>query len=368
MKIVCELEPLREAFGMAASAVHLRSPKAILQNVLLTADKTVTLVGTDLEIGVRADVEGVTVERSGSVALPAQRVNGILRELSDQTVVIEATKKGVEIRGERTKFELPLIDTQDFPPLAEFTGESYVEIGGVLLREMFRRTTIATDDESSRYAFSGVLVECAPNKIIAVATDGSRMALMEGTASYRNCDTFAPSVIPAKAANLISRLIATDGDVKLAIQTNEVLCRTATATVYSRLVEGRFPRWRDVVPDRKGAQAEIPLVVGPVLSVIRQVALTTGSESEGVNFDFGDGKLVLQSSTADIGAARAELPIAADAKAETALKCRYVADFLKTLKPDAAMTCYMRDPNAPVLFTTDDGYSHVIMPLARSTR
>ena len=135
------------------------------------------------------------------------------------------------------------------------------------MRELIRRTIFATDNESSRYALGGVLLEMAADKITGVGTDGRRLAKMEvpaqGVGGHQTGDSM--TIVPTKAMQLIERAL-TDGDaeIQIAARANEVLVRSPRATIYSRLVEGRFPKWRDVFPQRTGAM-KVELTVGPLL-------------------------------------------------------------------------------------------------------
>ena len=233
---------------------------------------------------------------------------------------------------------------------------------------MIRRTIFATDNESSRYALGGVLLELTPDKITAVGTDGRRLAMMHGPAKavggHQTGD--ATTIVPTKAMHLIERSL-TDGDaeIRLAVHANNVLVHSGRATIYSRLVEGRFPKWRDVFPRRDNV-VKIDLAVGGFYSAVRQAAIVTSDESRGVDFTFGDGKVTLLGRAADLGQARIELPIAYDgAPLGITLDPRYITDFLKVLDPDRTFTIELKDSESAVVCSTDDGYGYVIMPLAR---
>jgi DNA polymerase-3 subunit beta len=181
VKIRCQREKFLGAFQTAAMFAPSRSPKEILQNVKLDADQNgVTLSATDMEVGVRVNVEGIEVESPGSSILPVTHVGAVLRENSDEFLSIETTAKGTVIRGERAEFKLPSNDPEEFPEVAKFTEEKYHVIAAPLFRQIISRTEFATDLESSRYALGGVLIELDENKITAVGTDGRRLAKMEG--------------------------------------------------------------------------------------------------------------------------------------------------------------------------------------------
>ena len=369
MKATFDREKFANAFQMAAAVAPSRSPKPILSNVKLeVADDQAIVMATDLELGMRAVVAGVKVDVPGSCVLPIQRFGSILRESSDAQIHIETDGHGTTARGERSEFKLPAANPDEFPAVAAFAEKAYYEIPAKLMRELIRRTVFATDNESSRYALGGVLLEMQGNQIIAVGTDGRRLAKMEGTGNsvggHQTGDQ--TTIIPTRAMQIIERLLADgDAEVQLAARSNDVLVKTAKATIYSRLVEGRFPRWRDVFPRREDAK-KIEMIVGPFYAAVRQAQITTSEESRGVDFSFGEGKVVLVARAADVGQSRVELPIGYDGPTVSImLDPRYMADFLRVLDPEKTFTIELKDAESAAVCSTDDGYGYVIMPLAR---
>jgi DNA polymerase-3 subunit beta len=369
MKVNCDRESLLSAFQTAAAVVPSRSPKPILQNIKLdVSDKGAILSATDLEVGIRLQVPGIQAQVPGSAILPLGRFGSILRESSDDALQIESDGASTTVRGERSEFKLPAENPQEFPAVADFNEKAFHELSARALRELIRRTIFATDNESSRYALGGVLLEMAADKITGVGTDGRRLAKMEVPSHSVGGHTSGDSmtIVPSKAMQLIERAISdADAEIQIAARANEVLVRSPRATIYSRLVEGRFPKWRDVFPQRTGA-IRIDLTVGPLYSAVRQAAIVTSEESRGVDFSFEGGTLVLSGRAAELGQSRVELPVAYDGPAVSiSLDPRYVSDFLKVLDPEKVISMELKDAESAAVCTTDDGYGYVIMPLAR---
>jgi DNA polymerase III subunit beta len=369
MKVTCDRESLLAAFQTASAVVPSRSPKPILQNIKLeVSDTGAILLATDLEIGIRLQVPGIQVQTAGSAILPLGRFGSILRESSDATLQLESDGKATLVRGERSEFKLPAENPQEFPAVADFNEKSYHELSARALRELIKRTIFATDNESSRYALGGVLLEMAADKITGVGTDGRRLAKMEVPAQslggHQSGDSM--TIVPSKAMQLLERALTdADAEVQVAARANEILVRSPRATIYSRLVEGRFPKWRDVFPQRTGT-LKIDLTVGPFYSAVRQAAIVTSEESRGVDFNFEGGMLVLSGRAAEVGQSRVELPIAYDGPSVSiSLDPRYVNDFLRVLDPEKVVSMEIKDAESAAVCSTDDGYGYVIMPLAR---
>ncbi len=369
MKAICEREKLLHAFQIVASVAPSRSPKPILQNIKLeaTPEKTV-LMGTDLEVGIRVEASGFEVESPGSVVLPRDRFGKILSESSDEKLSLDSDGGKVMVRGSRSEFQLPCENPDEFPNVAAFEEEKYHEIATRFFREVVRRTVFATDIESSRYALGGVLLELSESGLTAVATDGRRLARQEGPAKAvgGHSNDANATIVPTRAMQLLDRALA-DGDenLRLAARENDVLIHGGRVTLYSRLVEGRFPKWRDVFPRRDG-MVKIEMTVGPFHAAVRQAAIVTSDDRRGVDFTFGGGKVALAGHGAERGEAQVDLPIAYDGEEiGITLDPKYLGDFLRVLDPEQNFVIELRNAESAAICSTEDGYAYVIMPLAR---
>jgi DNA polymerase-3 subunit beta len=313
------------------------------------------------------EVPGFEVEVPGSIVLPISRFGSILRESSDEKLSLESDGQKTLVRGQRSEFRLPSENPDEFPAVTAFEEEKYHELPARFFREVVRRTIFATESESSRYALGGVLLELTAGEITAVATDGRRLARQEGPAkSVGGHETGnTTTIIPTRAMQLLERaLVDSEENIQLSARENDVLVRSGRTTVYSRLVEGRYPRWRDVFPRREGT-IKIELAVGPFHAAVRQAAIVTSEERRGVEFRFGEGKVLLRGHGAELGESHVELPIAYDGpEIPITLDPRYVSDFLRVLDPERTFVMELRDAETAAVCSTDDGYGYVIMPLA----
>ena len=173
----------------------------------------------------------------------------------------------------------------------------------------FARTLFATESESSRFALGGIKLEADGDSLTAVGTDGRRLAKMVGPvqAVGEPVGFGEATIVPSRSMQLIERIVADDdGEVQIAVRQSELLVKTSRATVYTRLLEGRFPRWRDVFPQRDNS-SQIELSVGPMQAAVRQAAIVTSDDSRGIDFTFDKGTLVLAGKVAEMGQSRIEL-------------------------------------------------------------
>lgn len=367
MRLQCQRKELLAAVQLAAVAVPTRDHKPVLRNLKATvAPERCSLLATDLELGLRLDVAGLSVEEPGEVLLPAKRILDILRETSDESLALESTEQTCFVRGLNNEFEMSGEDPATFPDVPEFAGDEYHEIQAGTLREMIRRTIFAAATDQARYALTGILWELEGGKARLVATDGRRLAVAEGSVvSHDGEDTNGViHVIPTKAMHLLEKnLPDSEEKVRVRLRQNEALFKTRQATVYSRLVEGRYPAYRQVIP--KKSKVKLALPVGSFLTAVRQAAIMAEDDNRNVSLSFNKKKLVLQARGPACGRSKVELLIDYGGKPlEIAFNASCLADLLRALDGAEQVALEMTDGKSPAVFRCGDNYLHVLMPLS----
>lgn len=365
MKLIFDRYKFAAVFQAAAAAVPSRTPKDVLRNVHLRCQGgSAKLTGTDMEVSVTV---GCTLKEDVDceVLLPTQKMSQILKETSDDTIVLDVTEKKITIKTTSGKFTLSTEDARDYPPVQAFTGTGFWKVDARAFRTAVKRTTFATDEESTRYALGGVNIEANETGFF-LATDSRRLAAaqvaMERSGEIE--DIKGPNVVPSKALVLMDRVVGTgdqDQMVSIHILENTVLMEHCGAVITCRKVEGRFPRWRDVIP--AVTKKTVPLPVGPFGAVLRQSTIVTTEESRGVRFDFGEGRLKLQSQGS--GDSDVELPISWDgASIQITFDPTYLIDLVRVLPQEGILDCALIDGDSPMLISVEN-YRYVLMPLSQ---
>jgi len=368
MQLKCDRNLFSHAFLTVASAVPSRTPKDILRNVYLHLDSNgVQLVGTDQEVAIRYEVDGVTTSSTGDALLPNQRVSSILRELQDDEFEISVEDQAMTLQAASSRFRLSSEDPREFPPVPEFNESDYFRVPSGVFRQMIRRTAFATDVESTRYALGGILLEFDDDRVTLAATDSRRLAVASAACESEGSPSIPDraTVIPTRAMSLLERSIDDQQEcVDIAVRDNDVIMRTGRCAIYSRLVEGRFPKYRDVIP--KNVAITVPMSVGPFHAAVRQSQIITDEESRGVDFQFNDNTLKLSSRAQDVGESSVELPIEFTSdEIRITFDPRYVSDFLKVLNPESLVELRLTNADQAAVFQVEDSYTYVIMPLAQ---
>jgi len=368
MNLICSRQLLATALATVSGVVPTRTTKEILKNIkLIVTDGVATLIGTDQEVGIRYQLPEIQSGTSGEVLLPTQRVTAILRELQDAEVSIEVNERSLKIRSGQSEFKLSVEDPAEFPEVTAFKEKDYHIVAGSVLKQGIQRTIFSTDVESTRYALGGVLMELRKDSVTLAATDSRRLAVYTAAASAhgRVAEEVVAPVIPAKAMQLIERSIQSgEQEVHIALHANDVLVRSGNSTIYARLVEGRFPRYQDVIPN--DYTRTVSFVVGPFLSAVKQAMIVTNEDSQGVDFAFDSGALTLKSSASDVGTSNIQLPISLEGDdVSVTFDPKFVAEFLRVLDSSSQVTLKMVDENSAAVFKADENYTYVVMPLAR---
>ena len=367
MKLYCEREALLGDCQLASAAATTRDIKPILRNLKAIAEgDKCTLMATDLELGIRLQVRSPQVQEPGEAILPANKLTSILRESTDDYLTIEADAQKCVVTGAHNEFEMPGEDPVEFPDIPVFSEKKHHELTAGALRTMIRRTVFAAARESTRYAMTGVVWELEGSQCRLVATDSKRLALATGPAKeVGGHDTKGGShIVPTKAMALLERNLHDDDEiVRVSLRPNEVLFQTEKATIYSRLVEGRFPPYKEILP--KKANARINLKVPEFLTAVRQAAIMTDEESKRVNFHFAAGKLTLAAQGAASGRSKVETELDYDGTPiDIAFDPQYLVDMLKILEADAALSLDLIDGSKPALFKSGAEYQYLVMPLS----
>jgi DNA polymerase-3 subunit beta len=366
MKVVCDRAMLNEAFQIAQSVVNPRSPKPALQCVKIEADKKqMRLLATDLEVGTRVVLsEGLEISEPGEILLPADKVGAILKELSSDKISITVSERTAVLETSDSNFKIMGDDPADFPTVPDFGKDGATEVESDKLVNMIHRTVFATAREAARYALNGVLWEIRGKEIRLVATDGHRLAVAKGQCKGAKSAGQVSAIVPTKAVNLIERSIDDAETVEIQIGEKDLLVRAGNRVVYSRLVDGHFPKYEDVVP--KDSDKKVELKTAEFLSAVRRAALLTNEESRGVKFTFSRTEAVLSSRAPEMGEARTTVPAAMtggdEETFEIAFNPFFVIDVLKVIESET-FTLQLKSANKPGLIREGTTYDHVIMPV-----
>jgi len=368
VKLECPAKALLAAAKLCLPAVPGRTSKAVLKCVRIdAAPGRVTVSATDLEIGVKAHVSAAEVAREGSAVVPADKLVGLLAEAGPLAVTIDADDDGATVKAGRARYKLPVYPPDEFPEVPAFDPDRpHLSISGPTLASAIERTTFAAASaDAPRFATKSVLFEPRPHTLRLVATDTKRLSLADAPAERREGEPAAkPALVPVGAARLLSKVAAADtGAVLVDLKPNEALFRTASATIHTKLIEGRFPPYADIIP--KKTRVKLALPTAELLATVRRAAITTEADSQRVDFSFEAGKLTLSAKGPNVGSSEVEmeLPDYLGDDVSISFDPAYLTDMLRAVGDQAAVNLELIDGNKPAVFKAGDDTLFLIMPL-----
>lgn len=361
MKLSINRSELADALTIAGSVVPVRTPKPVLQCILLDAHKDFVLVcATDLEIGVRCSVSQVQVDKPGSALLAADKIQQIVRESSDDIITLELTDSICHIRGHDAHFQIFAQDAKSFPPIAEAETDFDFEVEPAVLRDLSDWTIFAAARENTRYAINGVLWEKKGDKLTLVATDGRRLSKAVG--EIKNAKADRTAIVPTKGMQLFGRVLSeAGGPVGIKITPSQIMLKSSRALVTASLLEGHFPRYQDVIPE--DCDKKVMFDAQELLSAVRRAALLTNEESKGVRLAFRRGKLTLSSRAADQGEAVVELPAEyKGADVDIGFNPLFLTDVLRVVA-QSPVSFEFKEANRPGMVRSGENKLYVVMPV-----
>ena len=343
-------------------AISVKSSLPILSNILVEAiEDALILTTTDLDIGIVTKLQ-IKPSVVGSVTVPAKKFFDIIKELPNNENISVSVKKNnlVQIDCEKNSFKIMGLPKEEFPQLPEFKDKDSMAIEQKKLKKMILTTSFAISHDETRYVLNGILFVIKPSYIRLVATDGRRLALAEEKAQLPK--TLERKVIvPAKAVTELAKLLGDEGDVKIFFGDNQIFFDVGHSRLISRLIEGEFPNYEQVVP--KEAKDKLNISRDKFLSAIKRVALFTNPESMAVKVDVARDKVVLSKNSQYLGEARVEID--ADYKGKdvsVGFNPDYIADVLKGLSQET-VNFEIVDAEKPGVLRIGDEYIYVVLPM-----
>jgi DNA polymerase-3 subunit beta len=369
MKTRLPRQEFQDALAAIATVTSGRTPKPILTCVRLeTRGERVELCGTDGEATLHLSVVTIGIDEPGVAVVAADRLLGIIRELDDVEITLEADDRACVIRGERSEFKIYVMNPADFPDMREAPGEVELSIDGRELRRLITLTAHAAARETSRYAINGVLWQKRGKRLFLVATDGRRLARAGGSLLEAKGADFQ-LIVPAKALAVFERVFTPprDGDdwtIELRVMPNQITLQHGERRLTTALVEGTFPNYEDVIPKESNKRARLDC--GEFHRAIRRAALLTTEDSRAVRLSFESGRLVIYANSPEQGEARVELPANYEGEpVDIGFNPNFISDALKTVPYDS-VCIEMQESFRPGVISGEDkaDYLYVVMPVS----
>lgn len=366
MKIICTQENLNNGLAIVSQAVGNDATLPVLANVLIqTESGQLKLSTTDIKTGITVKIRG-KVEEEGSVTVPAKLLSEYIRSLPSENITLLSQEKVLKISCGDFKATLNGIDPEEFPLIPKIKDKEICTVEANDFVDIISKVSFAAASDESRPELAGVFMSLSENQLTLAATDSYRLA--EGIIKGVKINGKPKSaIVPARTFSELLHIIgqAAEEKLKISLSDNEMMFEYGDSCLVTRLVEGQYPDYKQIIPDN--FQTEAVYDREQLLQGIKVTGLFARQGANDIRFEFNIPAQTtsLEASSSQIGKNISK--IKAKIKGETSeviFNYRYLLDGLNCLKTDQVF--FMTNSSSgPGIFKSakQEGYTYVVMPI-----
>lgn len=365
MKITISREQFLQPLMQVSGAIERKHTLPILSNVLLVVkDGTLFFTGTDLEIELVASVVLAEPVADFSLTLPAKKLLDICKSLPDGSdICLSIQDSQVLITSGKSRFSLTTLPAIDFPNLENWDSEVSLNLTRLELRKLLESTGFSMANQDVRYYLNGMSFEIEDDVLKTVSTDGHRLAIAQKTLSA-SLNTQRQVIVPRKGVQEIMRLLVADDElVELQIGSNHVRIIDKAFVFSSKLVDGRFPDYRRVLP--RGGDKQIVANREWLKSAFARVSILSNEKFRGVRLNLISGELTISANNPEHEQAEEVVEVMYQGpNLEIGFNVSYLLEVLNTVKTENIIFT-LSDSNSSALIEGqgDEGAMYVVMPM-----
>src|SRR5919204_677406 len=365
MKFSISRDQFLTQLGIAVRGVSTRSAIQTLAGVMIRAGEgSVELQATDMELGIRVRVD-TAPERDGAVVLPGRLLLDVVRSLPQDDLSLEhrTSEQDVEVVSGPAKFHLRTLPLDDFPKLPERGDAGAMHVPAGAFVETIGRVARSASRDETRPHLTGVLVSASGQELRMVATDSYRLSVKETTLE-KAVDGELEANVPARTLQELSRVATTGSadEIEITALENQVIFNLGPVVISSRLVEGRFPNYRQLLPE--SYEHELNVNGAELLEVVRRISLLAQKNAP-LRFGFTEGAVEVSAQTPDVGEASESMPVPYKGEPlEIGFNPEFFRDGLESAESDD-LVLKLISPLRPGLIQSGDdgGFLYLVMPI-----
>jgi DNA polymerase III subunit beta len=365
VKISLDRDALLTQLQAVTRVASTRTAIHALSGVQLAASGSVCeLRATDTDVSLRVPLNA-EITREGVVVLPARLFLDVVRALPQPSISLELrpAEQDVELLSGNATFHIRTLHAEDFPPFPELDPSSAISLPLKEFVETATKVSGSASRDETRPVLTGILVSASGSEVRMVATDSYRLSVKETPLQTPLTAGFEVN-IPARALQELARLAAhaEDEQLTISVRQNQVVFALGDVVLSSRLIDGQFPNYRQLLPESFEHELRI---AGPELrDVVRRISLLAQKNAP-LRLSFAPGELTVSAQTPDIGEARESLPVSFQGEPlEIGFNPEFLRDGLDAIE-DADVLLKLISPLRPGLLETGDGsgFVYLIMPI-----
>lgn len=365
MHIIISKDSLLKPLTLVSGAIERKHTLPILSNVLIEASlDAVKFTGTDMEVELVASTTPDNVIQAGAITVPAKKLFDICRSLPDNSEIeFKVEGHAVVVKAGKSRFSLSSLPASDYPNLEEWDSSDVIQMTRHTLRALIESTHFSMANQDVRYYLNGMSFEFEPSLIRTVSTDGHRLALAQqnvegGVQEQRQV------IVPRKAVLEIMRLLEDDdASIQFEIGTNHIRVVEEGFIFTTKLVDGRFPDYRRVLP--QGGDKSIIADKQMIKDVFQRVSILSNEKFKGVRLNLSSGELLVSANNPEQEQAE-ELALVdySGDNLEIGFNVSYIIDVLNNIKTDT-VKIMLADSNSSALIEglNDASSLYVVMPM-----
>jgi DNA polymerase-3 subunit beta len=366
MKFTITREKLHDGLQAVAASVPSKTTLPVLANILVEASKDgLKLSGTDLDISVSTTIPA-SVDQEGATTLPARKLVEIVKELPSAAIrVTSSGEQRASIECGKSKFKLLGLSRDEFPAFPTVKFDGGWKVAARDLQKLIGHVAFAASTEESRPILNGVLWELRADRMRMVATNGHRLARMDVPTTGQGGGQ-ADLIIPPKALEQIRRLFGGDEEIEIGKSDNHLGFRSTTTQVFTRLIEGPYPNYEQVIPREN--DKNLTADKAGLAAALRRMSIVASDQTHRIRMAFTNGACKLSVQTPDLGEAQEELSVAYEGDPlEIGFNAAYMLEILRYMPTDEVRMTFKAPERAatcePVGWDDPASFMTLVMPL-----
>ena len=363
MKLQASAPELLAQLQTVSRVASTRSAVQALSGVQVVAeDGSVELRATDMEVGLRVPLPA-DVQREGTAVLPGRLTLDVARALPSDSVTIElrSAQQDVEIVSGSATFHIRTLRAEDFPPFPDAAGDAVVTVPAEAFVATVGKVARSASRDETRPILTGILVSASGQELRMVATDSYRLSVKE-TQLAAPLDGAFEANVPARALQELARIAQGSDTLQVAKRANQIVFDVGGMVLTSRLIEGQFPNYRQLLPE--SYDHELRIDTRELTDVVRRISLLAQKNAP-LRLSFAEGELKVSAQTPDVGEALETLPVPFGGEPfEIGFNPEFLRDGLESVEADD-LILKLISPLRPGLIEAGDGsgFLYLIMPI-----
>ena len=361
MRITVSRDDLSAGLRRVLPVVSSRTTLPVLNNVLLETDgEALTLTTTDLEVCIRTSVPAV-VEQEGATTLPAKKFAQIVGALPAGNVILETDANlQTAVSCGKSFFRIVGLDPKEFPRDTDFIEEWTFSSAADVLKKSLSKVSYARSNDEARHVLNGILLSVRAGTLTIAATDGRRLALIDTVVEDQDLPD-GDVILPSKVVGELEKVLQGDRSVTVKLAESRAVFDCGDTVITSKLVEGTYPNYRQVVPENFTHSVAIPRVL--FSEVLTRVAMVVSESSSSVRIKLEPAVMTVSATSNEFGEAEEPLDVSYEGKVfEIAFNPDFFIDPLRQLECDQLFMAF-NDEYSPVSLSGDEGFLYVVMPM-----